>query len=88
MNHETDDGATSQTNAEAPSDEPACTPDSEPTETELVVIGIRIREASRIYHFSAPRGRVLTGDYVVVNRAPRRPAREGRDRARRRCSGA
>ena len=69
MNHETDDGATSQTNAEAPSDEPACTPDSEPTETEHVVIGIRIREASRIYHFSAPRGRVLTGDYVVVNRA-------------------
>ncbi len=34
-----------------------------------VVIGIRTREASRIYHFAAPRGRIFPGDYVVVNRA-------------------
>ena len=33
------------------------------------MIGIRIREASRIYHFAAPRGQVFTGDYVVVDRS-------------------
>lgn len=69
MNQESDDGSTAQTSSERPSDEPACSPDSAPTEEERVVIGIRIREASRIYHFSAPRGRVLPGDYVIVDRA-------------------
>ncbi len=38
-------------------------------EDDRVVIGIRTREASRIYHFSAPRGQVFVGDYVVVDRA-------------------
>ncbi len=33
------------------------------------MIGIRIREASRIYHFAAPRGQVFAGDYVVVDRS-------------------
>ncbi len=33
-----------------------------------VAIGIRIREAARIYHFAAPRGQVFVGDYVVVDR--------------------
>ncbi|MCY3567106.1 MAG: regulatory iron-sulfur-containing complex subunit RicT [Chloroflexi bacterium] len=58
----------------APADEPAesaphanaPTPD---TADDRVVIGIRTREAARIYHFSAPRGQVFVGDYVVVDRA-------------------
>ena len=33
------------------------------------MIGIRIREAARIYHFAAPRGQVFAGDYVVVDRS-------------------
>lgn len=69
MNQESDDGSTTQTTSETPADEPACTSDPPSAEDERVIIGIRIREASRIYHFSAPRGRVFTGDYVVVNRA-------------------
>ena len=69
MNQESDDGPTTQTTSETSSDEPACTPDAEPAQDERVVIGIRIREASRIYHFTAPRGQLFTGDYVVVNRA-------------------
>ena len=36
---------------------------------QWVMIGIRIREASRIYHFAAPRGQVFAGDYVVVDRS-------------------
>lgn len=36
---------------------------------QQVVIGIRTREASRIYHFAAPRGQIFVGDYVVINRA-------------------
>ena len=32
-----------------------------------VVIGVRLREAARIYHFSAPAGQVYVGDYVVVD---------------------
>ncbi|MCY3559538.1 MAG: regulatory iron-sulfur-containing complex subunit RicT [Chloroflexi bacterium] len=39
------------------------------TADDRVVIGIRTREAARIYHFSAPRGQVFVGDYVVVDRA-------------------
>ena len=39
------------------------------SQDDRVVIGIRTREASRIYHFSAPRGEVFVGDYVVVDRA-------------------
>lgn len=69
MNQDSDDGSTTQTTSEMPSEEPACTPDSDSVEDERVVIGIRIREASRIYHFSAPRGHLFPGDYVVVNRA-------------------
>ena len=42
--------------------------DRAPTDAQ-VMIGIRIREASRIYHFAAPRGKVFPGDYVVVDRA-------------------
>lgn len=33
-----------------------------------VVIGARIREAARIYHFAAPHRQVFVGDYVVVDR--------------------
>ena len=69
MNQESDDASNTQTESEAPSDEPACTPDSDSADDERVIIGIRIREAARIYHFSAPRGHVYPGDYVVVNRA-------------------
>ena len=36
---------------------------------DQVMIGIRIREAARIYHFAAPRGQVFAGDYVVVDRS-------------------
>ena len=32
-----------------------------------VVIGVRLREAARIYHFSAPLRQVYVGDYVVVD---------------------
>ena len=69
MNQVSDDGSTSQTTSETPADDPACTSEPQSTQDEHVVIGIRIREASRIYHFSAPRGRVFMGDYVVVDRA-------------------
>lgn len=69
MNHESEDGAQSQSTTEAPSDDPAYSADTEPEADDRVMIGIRIREASRIYHFSASRGEVFTGDYVVVNRA-------------------
>ncbi|MDE2745243.1 MAG: regulatory iron-sulfur-containing complex subunit RicT [Chloroflexota bacterium] len=72
MNHLPDDGAPAQSSSDSSQDDPACS--IEATETvaaidEQVVIGIRIREASRIYHFSAPRGQVYPGDYVVVDRA-------------------
>lgn len=53
--------------ADAAEDEPQETPELQ-GDSE-VVIGIRIREAARIYHFSAPRGQVFVGDYVVVDRA-------------------
>ncbi len=33
-----------------------------------VMIGVRIRESSRIYHVSAPAGQVLAGEYVVIER--------------------
>lgn len=59
--------------ADAPNDEPQESPepqdDSDDSDDSEVVIGIRIREAARIYHFSAPRGQVFVGDYVVVDRA-------------------
>lgn len=69
MNDQPDDGATAQSSSDTSQDEPACSGDPEPSVEEQVVIGIRIREASRIYHFAAPRGQVFPGDYVVVDRA-------------------
>ena len=39
----------------------------EPESWDEVVIGVRLREAARIYHFSAPAGQVYVGDYVVVD---------------------
>ena len=76
MTEQSDDGSTAPSSTDASdtstnddlSDEPADPAASEAAD-ELVMIGIRIREASRIYHFSAPRGRVYPGDYVVVDRA-------------------
>ena len=72
MNNQPDDGtdgATAQSSSAAAPDEPACSDEPESSSDEQVVIGIRIREASRIYHFAAPRGQVFPGDYVVVDRA-------------------
>ncbi|MYD54671.1 MAG: hypothetical protein F4W96_10250 [Chloroflexi bacterium] len=72
MNYLTDDGAPTQSSSDSSQDDPACSNEATETETttdEQVVIGIRTREASRIYHFSAPRGQVYPGDYVVVDRA-------------------
>ena len=33
------------------------------------VIGVRFREAARLYHYSAPHGALFPGDYVVVETA-------------------
>ena len=73
MNEPQVEGSTAQSSTDPSQDEPADSPvqpaDSESTSVEQVMIGIRIREASRIYHFAAPKGRVFQGDYVVVDRA-------------------
>lgn len=72
MNHLPDDGAPAQSSSDSSPDDPAYSIEATETDAaidEQVVIGIRIREASRIYHFSAPRGQVYPGDYVVVDRA-------------------
>ena len=72
MNDQSDDGAPTQSSADISQDDPDCSTgpaESESATDEQVVIGIRIREASRIYHFAAPRGQVFPGDYVVVDRA-------------------
>ncbi len=69
MNEFNDEGSTAQSSADNSLDEPADSPDPDSTTIEQVMIGIRIREASRIYHFAAPKGRVFQGDYVVVDRA-------------------
>ena len=73
MNEPQVEGSTAQSSTDPPQDEPADSPaqpaDSDSTSVEQVMIGIRIREASRIYHFAAPKGRVFQGDYVVVDRA-------------------
>ncbi|MCY4618176.1 MAG: regulatory iron-sulfur-containing complex subunit RicT [Chloroflexi bacterium] len=52
-----------------PSPDSTPEPASESSVDDQVMIGIRIREASRIYHFAAPRGQVFAGDYVVVDRS-------------------
>ena len=73
MNEPQVEGSTAQSSTDPPQDEPADSPaqpaGSDSTSVEQVMIGIRIREASRIYHFAAPKGRVFQGDYVVVDRA-------------------
>ena len=73
MSEQNDDGSTAYSSTDTSQDEPAHSAsqpaDSDSTAVEQVMIGIRIREASRIYHFAAPRGRVFQGDYVVVDRA-------------------
>ena len=73
MNEPQVEGSTAQSSTDPSQDEPADSPaqpaDSDSTSVEQVMIGIRIREASRIYHFAAPKGRVFQGDYVVVDRA-------------------
>ncbi len=66
-------------NSDDPADDPADDPTDDPlsaagapaavAETAAeAVIGVRIREASRIFHHSAPFGRVFVGDYVVIER--------------------
>ncbi len=67
MNHQTADDSSTQSSSDTAQDDPACSGESDSSHHEQIVIGIRIREASRIYHFSAPRGRVFPGDYVVVD---------------------
>jgi len=69
MNHQTADDSSTQSSSDTAQDDPACAGEPDSSHHEQIVIGIRIREASRIYHFSAPRGRVFPGDYVVVDRA-------------------
>ena len=71
MNDQRDDGSTARTSTatDDPPAEPAYPASADSTSDQQVMIGIRIREASRIYHFAAPRGRVYPGDYVVVDRA-------------------
>ena len=48
--------------------DPATESDVEPQPAGDVVIGVRIREASRIYHVAAPHGSVFVGEYVVIDR--------------------
>lgn len=38
-------------------------------EAAQAVIGVRFREAARLYHYSAPHGALFPGDYVVVETA-------------------
>ncbi len=52
-------------NDDSTSDAPVAV--QEPEAWDEVVIGVRLREAARIYHFSAPHGQVYVGDYVVVD---------------------
>ncbi len=61
-----DDGGAAPADTAAPNGEPENTHTAGRSD---VMIGIRTREASRIYHFAAPRGQVFVGDYVVVDRA-------------------
>ncbi len=67
MSQETNEGPAAQP-VDAPSDDPAESADSVSVADDRVMIGIRTREAARIYHFSAPRGTVFQGDYVVIDR--------------------
>ena len=53
----------------SPESSPEPAPASASSVDDQVMIGIRIREAARIYHFAAPRGQVFAGDYVVVDRS-------------------
>ena len=50
-----------------PTDEPTREPADEPS--GQVVIGVRFREAARMYHYSAEPRSVFPGDYVVVETA-------------------
>ena len=52
---------------DAPTDEPTREPADEPA--GQVVIGVRFREAARMYHYSAEPRSVFPGDYVVVETA-------------------
>ena len=63
------------------SDQPAAQPTTQPEGDDLpddqstdqpegqAVIGVRFREAARLYHYSAPHGALFAGDYVVVETA-------------------
>ena len=58
-------------NSDDPADEPVSAvvaPEPDAAAGADAVIGVRIREASRIFHHSAPFGRVFVGDYVVIER--------------------
>ena len=60
-----------ESSSDDPADEPVPAAGSPAAVAETVaevVIGVRIREASRIFHHSAPVGRVFVGDYVVIER--------------------
>lgn len=62
-----DDSAAPVTTAEDHS-VPVTAAEVVPPETwDEVVIGVRLREAARIYHFSAPAEQVYVGDYVVID---------------------
>ncbi|MYE06565.1 MAG: hypothetical protein F4Y04_04985, partial [Chloroflexi bacterium] len=69
MSEQSDEGPTDQSAADLSQSEPAEMSEPDSSGHEEVIIGIRIREASRIYHFAAPHGQVFPGDYVVVDRA-------------------
>ncbi len=69
MNDQSDEGSPDHSSTEPSQDGPADSAETDSTTLEQVMIGIRIREASRIYHFAAPKGQVFQGDYVVVDRA-------------------
>ncbi len=63
------DSAAATAPVELRSDEPAESSEHTAPSDVMIMVGIRIRESSRIYHFAAPRGQVFVGDYVVVDRA-------------------
>ena len=41
--------------------------DDPPAEAAPILVGVRLRDAARIYHFTAPANAVFPGDYVVVD---------------------
>ena len=50
-------------------DQAAAQPEGDDQYEAQAVIGVRFREAARLYHYSAPHGALFPGDYVVVETA-------------------